>query len=87
MIDINTPEESFRLNSKEGAEQFKKIIVICFLGGITSGMLGIGGGVILTPFMLELRIDTIVATSTSNFLLMFTSLAASVLYMLAVMYN
>lgn len=35
-------------------ENFIKIVVLTFLGGIVSGMVGIGGGMITTPLMLSL---------------------------------
>lgn len=50
-----------------------KIIVISFLIGILSGAVGLGGGALLSPFFLELGINPIVATHTSNFLVVFTS--------------
>jgi uncharacterized membrane protein YfcA len=46
-------------------------------------MLGVGGGIIIAPLMLELNINPKVATSTSNFLLMFSSSAATILFILS----
>ena len=81
--NANRMSESFRISRQE-TSIINNIMFQCFLGGIISGMLGIGGGIIITPLMLDLKINPIVATSTSNFLLMFTSSAASILYILAV---
>ena len=59
------------------------IVFYCFLAGVVSGMLGIGGGIFMAPLMLELGIDTKVATSTSNFFLIFTSFSSTCLYGMA----
>jgi uncharacterized membrane protein YfcA len=46
-------------------------------------MLGIGGGIVMAPLMLELGLDPKVAASTSNFLLIFTSSVGTTLFLLA----
>jgi len=51
-----------------------KIMYNCILSGIIAGMLGIGGGMIITPLMLELGFDMKITRTTSNLLLIFTSL-------------
>ncbi len=81
--NLNRITESFRISRQE-TEIINDIMFKCFYGGMVAGMLGIGGAVILTPLMLQLRVDPIVATSTSNFLLILTSSTASILFMLGV---
>jgi len=81
--NLNRITESFRI-SRQQTEVINDIMFKCFIGGIVAGMLGIGGAVIMTPLMLQLRVDPIVATSTSNFLLILTSSTASIMFMLGV---
>ncbi len=76
--------EGFKIGSKSSEDKINKIIAICLLGGVISGMLGVGGGIVMAPLMLELGVLPRRAASTSNFLLMFTSSAASLLFILSV---
>jgi uncharacterized membrane protein YfcA len=76
--------EGFKITSQEGSQQINQIMIICFIGGIISGMLGVGGGIVMAPLMLELGVEPKVTTSTSNFLLIFTSSAGTFLYFLSV---
>lgn len=68
-----------------------KIIVyyplVGLFGGIMAGLLGIGGGLILGPILLELGIHPIVSTSTSNFLVLFTSSSTTLQFGLHGMLN
>jgi len=50
--------------------------VIGFIAGLLAGLLGIGGGVIFSPVMLEFGVLPEVAAATSSFMILFTSLAA-----------
>jgi hypothetical protein len=36
---------------------FQKIVLLTFVGGIVTGMLGIGGGMITTPLLLKIGLD------------------------------
>jgi uncharacterized membrane protein YfcA len=82
---INQPGQGdFNLSSAEGDKIINKIIFVCFLGGVMSGMLGVGGGIIMAPLMLELGLDPKTTASTSNFLLIFTSSASVFLFLLSV---
>lgn len=53
-----------------------------FLSGCLSAMLGIGGGLIISPVLLEVGLHPLVASSTSNFLVLFTSSSTSLQFML-----
>jgi len=50
--------------------------LISFVGGTFSGLLGLGGGIIFGPVMLELGVLPFVASATSSFLILFTSTAS-----------
>jgi uncharacterized membrane protein YfcA len=76
-------DSTFNITSDKAATMINGIFLICFLGGIISGMLGVGGGIIMTPLMLEIGVSPKVASSSANFLLVFTSLASSILFILS----
>jgi len=54
------------------------IPIICFFAGIMSGMLGIGGGMITNPMLVELGLNPKAATATSSFMILFTASVAVV---------
>jgi uncharacterized membrane protein YfcA len=49
------------------------VLVMALGAGLGAGMLGIGGGLILGPFMLTLGINPHVSAATSSFMIVFTS--------------
>jgi len=49
-----------------------------------AGLLGIGGGTILGPLLLEIGLHPVVSTATSNFLVLFTSSSTSIQFILLV---
>lgn len=56
--------------------------IYSFFGGIMAGLLGIGGGLIFGPLLLELGLNPIVSTATSNFLVLLTSCSTSLQFIL-----
>lgn len=61
----------------------EKSMVVAFLAGVSSGMLGLGGGVFKVPAMNVIsRVPLKAATATSNFMICFTAAAGSVPYLL-----
>ena len=50
-----------------------KIAIVSFFSGVIAGVSGVGGGLILNPLFLDMGVDKLVASSTSNFLVFFTS--------------
>ena len=54
-----------------------------FLAGIASGIIGVGGGLILNPVMLRLEIRPEVSTATSSFMVLFTSTISMLQYAIA----
>ncbi len=63
---------------------FIKFPLYSFVSGTLAGLLGIGGGLILGPLLLELGIHPVVSTATSNFLVLFTSSSTSIQFILLV---
>lgn len=68
----------------------KKIIQLCLIGllaGFIAGTIGIGGGVVLGPILLDLGIHPIVGTVTTNFLVLITSSSTTFQFILFKMLN
>lgn len=63
-----------------------KFPIYSFISGVMAGLLGIGGGLILGPLLLELGLHPVVSTATSNFLVLFTSSSTSIQFILLVYY-
>lgn len=66
---------------------FIKFPFYAFVSGVMAGLLGIGGGLILGPLLLQLGLHPIVSTATSNFLVLFTSSSTSIQFILYVNYK
>jgi uncharacterized membrane protein YfcA len=64
--------------------QLTYILLYTFYGGIVSSMVGIGGGMVITPIMFQWNANPKVVTSTSNMIVLINSFAASMFYFLAV---
>ncbi len=58
-----------------------------FLSGIVAGFVGIGGGLIIGPLLIELGINPTISTVTSNFLVLFTSSSTSLQFTILGMMN
>jgi uncharacterized membrane protein YfcA len=65
-------------------KNINKIVILTFLGGIVAGMLGIGGGMIITPLLLSFGVDPKGATSTSNLLIVFSAFTATIMFVFSV---
>ena len=55
---------------------------IAFLGGIGSGMLGLGGGVIISPLMLDIGVSPQSTAASSSLMVLFTSSSTSLQFFL-----
>lgn len=64
-------------------QQRRKIIYMSYITGIAAGTLGIGGGMILGPFMLALGMDPQISTALSGFTVLFTSSSTSTQFTIA----
>ena len=68
----------------------KTIIKLCsigFIAGFVAGVIGIGGGVVLGPILLDLGIHPIVGTVTTNMLVLITSSSTTFQFILFKMLN
>ncbi len=64
-----------------------KYPIYAFVGGTLAGVLGIGGGLVLGPMLLEMGINPIISTATSNFLVLFTSSSTTIQFIIMGMMN
>ncbi|OQS04047.1 hypothetical protein THRCLA_03676 [Thraustotheca clavata] len=58
----------------------------CYCAGIAAGLLGIGGGMVKGPVMLENGILPVVQTSSASFMILFTSSATTLQFAIAGMF-
>lgn len=54
---------------------------ICFFAGVFAGMFGVGGGIVKGPLMLQMGVHPLVASATCAVMIMFTSVAATAMFM------
>ena len=59
-----------------------KLVIFAFLGGWVSGALGLGGGAIFNPLLLSMGVPPKVSSSTGMYMIMFSTKASSVVYIL-----
>ena len=82
---INFPYDDRDINWTK--ETIIKICFIGFLAGFIAGVIGIGGGVVLGPILLDLGIHPIVGTVTTNMLVLITSSSTTFQFILFKMLN
>lgn len=82
---INFPYDSKDINWTRNT--IMKLCFIGFLAGFIAGTIGIGGGVVLGPILLDLGIHPIVGTVTTNFLVLITSSSTTFQFILFKMLN
>ena len=52
----------------------------CFFAGFFAGMFGVGGGIVKGPLMLQMGVHPLVASATCAVMIMFTSIAATAMF-------
>jgi len=57
-----------------------KYPAICFFAGFFAGMFGVGGGIVKGPLMLQMGVHPMVASATVAVMIMFTSIAATAMF-------
>jgi uncharacterized membrane protein YfcA len=77
--DINIVPSDLKF---EGAG-LRKILTLGFFGGFVAGALGLGGGTIFNPYLVGWGVPPKVSSSTGMYLVMFSTTAASVVYILS----
>ena len=82
---INFPYDDRDINWTK--ETIIKLCFIGFLAGFIAGVIGIGGGVVLGPILLDLGIHPIVGTVTTNMLVLITSSSTTFQFILFKMLN
>jgi uncharacterized membrane protein YfcA len=53
---------------------------ICFFAGFFAGLFGIGGGIVKGPLMLQMGVNPLVASATVAVMIMYTSVAATTMF-------
>ena len=76
-VGVGLVPSDIRYNGK----QIFFMILFSFLGGWMSGALGLGGGSFFTPLMVALGVPPVVSSSTSMYMIMFSSAASTVIYL------
>ena len=71
-------ESDLRFNQKT----LTKLVVFAFLGGWVSGALGLGGGAVFNPVLLSMGVPPSVSSATGMYMIMFSTLASSTVYVL-----
>ena len=82
---INFPYDAKDINWTR--DTIIKLNAIGFIAGFIAGTIGIGGGVVLGPILLDLGIHPIVGTVTTNFLVLITSSSTTFQFILFEMLN
>lgn len=59
-----------------------KLSIYGFFVGLLGSMLGIGGGIIVGPLFLEMKLDPTVSSYTSAFLAFFTAISSTIQYII-----
>jgi len=55
---------------------FNRFTSIIFIAGMLCGALGIAGGLLIGPILIQMKMDPRISTATSNFMGMWTALAS-----------
>jgi uncharacterized membrane protein YfcA len=58
-------------------KMFKSIIMQAYIAGTLAGTLGMGGGIVINPMLLEMGLEPVVSTAVSSVVVFFTSLSTT----------
>jgi len=86
LIAENVTKQKLGYTFQEGDIRWTKkstilISIVSVAAGILASLLGIGGGMVLSPLMLELKVLAQVTAATSSFMILFTSVSAIVQFL------
>jgi len=77
------PQESYAKGDiKWGPREVVRYPILCSVAGVAAALLGVGGGMVTNPLMLELGVIPEVSRVTSAFMILFTSSCTSMQYLL-----
>jgi len=76
------PESYAKGDIKWGPREVVRYPLLCSVAGIAAALLGVGGGMVTNPLMLELGVIPEVSRVTSAFMIMFTSSCTSMQYLI-----
>ncbi len=80
-FDLSCSYEEGKDKVEYGVRNLKKGMAGSMVGGVTSGMLGVGGGVVNVPVMrLWMGVPMRAACATSNYMIGITALAGAIVY-------
>jgi Sulfite exporter TauE/SafE len=65
----------------EKSEKIRYLVLSCFAAGVLSGILGIAGGVIMSPLFLSMGMLPQVVASTNQYIGMISSLSVTLQFM------
>ena len=85
-LNKNREEAGYDFHKNDIKWNLKDVVAIGAVGlvaGLGAGMLGIGGGIVMNPVMLELGLLPEVSTASSSFMILFTSSIAIIQYLTA----
>ena len=75
--NVNIVKSDILLNKKT----ISAIVLLGFFGGLISGALGLGGGVIFNPCLLTLGLPPLVSSASGLYLVTFSKIATTVVYL------
>lgn len=59
-----------------------RLLLVAFVGGWVAGALGLGGGSIFNPILLEMGLNAIVSSATGMYMIMFSTAASTAVFMI-----
>ena len=89
-VTINKKEQALKSKLNRGlipsdirfsGRPLRLLLIFAFLGGWVGGALGLGGGSIFNPLMISLGVPPSVSTSTGMYMIMFSSAATTIIYL------
>lgn len=76
-------EELQSMSAEEHRDEIRrKLLLVGYLTGMLAGLLGVGGGMIIGLYMLDLGMDLTLTTAFSTFIVLYSSLATAFQFML-----
>lgn len=90
-VMINKKEQALKIKLNRGlipsdirytGKPLRLLLIFAFFGGWVGGALGLGGGSIFNPLMISLGVPPSVSTSTGMYMVMISSAATTIIYLI-----